>query len=134
MGTLDLSHRSLLTPNASLQASVRATLRTTAHLLVAPVQAVVGFFAPWHNAPSAQTHHTATKSIANNVVVTAVTSKKANPAQPPAPCHRRVRVLRVMEAGCTAHSAGRMMISGRFSEVCAELDRLTLQEAHQETT
>lgn len=132
MGTLDLSHLSLLTSGASLQASVRATVRTTAHLLVAPVQAVVGFFAPWRNETSAQTRRIATTSIANNVVASAVGSKKMKPCPPPTPCNRRVRVLRVPEAGCAAHSAGRMMISGRFSEVCAELDRLALQEASQE--
>ena len=41
----------------------------------------------------------------------------------------RLRVLRVVDASCSAHSAGRMVISGRFSDVCAELDRMSRQEA-----
>jgi hypothetical protein len=41
----------------------------------------------------------------------------------------RLRVLRVVDSSCSAHSAGRMVISGRFSDVCAELDRMSRQEA-----
>jgi len=40
-----------------------------------------------------------------------------------------LRVVRVVDASCTAFSAGRMVISGCFSDVCAELDRLSQQEA-----
>lgn len=41
---------------------------------------------------------------------------------------RPVRVVRVLEAG-QAHSAvGRMLISGRMADVCAELDRLAARE------
>jgi hypothetical protein len=43
------------------------------------------------------------------------------PFQHPA---RVVRVLRVSEPGIGAHSAGRMVMSGRLADVCAELDRL----------
>ena len=35
-----------------------------------------------------------------------------------------LRVARVMEASSARHSAGRMVISGRMADVCAELDRL----------
>jgi hypothetical protein len=35
-----------------------------------------------------------------------------------------LRVARVMEAQQNRHSAGRMVISGRMDDVCAELDRL----------
>jgi hypothetical protein len=42
---------------------------------------------------------------------------------------RPLRVVRVME-GCHAPaSAGRMVISGRMADVCAELDRLAAIEA-----
>jgi hypothetical protein len=37
---------------------------------------------------------------------------------------RPLRVARVMEAHQARHSAGRMVISGRMADVCAELDRL----------
>ena len=35
-----------------------------------------------------------------------------------------LRVARIMEASPVRHSAGRMVISGRMADVCAELDRL----------
>ncbi len=40
-----------------------------------------------------------------------------------------LRVLRVLDAGHAPSSAGRMVISGRMADVCAELDRLVALEA-----
>ncbi|MES2975232.1 MAG: hypothetical protein V4757_16575 [Pseudomonadota bacterium] len=42
---------------------------------------------------------------------------------------RPLRVLRVIEANHAPASAGRMVISGRMADVCAELDRLAALEA-----
>lgn len=42
---------------------------------------------------------------------------------------RPVRMVRVMEAGQTPAQVGRMVISGRMADVCAELDRLVAHEA-----
>ncbi|MEO7546979.1 MAG: hypothetical protein ABIT82_01035 [Ramlibacter sp.] len=42
---------------------------------------------------------------------------------------RPLRVLRVVEAAHAPASAGRMVISGRMADVCAELERLAAQEA-----
>jgi hypothetical protein len=39
-----------------------------------------------------------------------------------------LRVARVMEAQHNRNQAGRMVISGRMADVCAELDRLAEQE------
>lgn len=36
-----------------------------------------------------------------------------------------LRVMRVMDQGSSPLNAGRMVMSGRFADVCAELDRLT---------
>jgi hypothetical protein len=47
---------------------------------------------------------------------------------------RALRVLRVSEHGQTPHCAGRMVISGRMSDVCAELDRLVALEAQKKST
>jgi hypothetical protein len=47
---------------------------------------------------------------------------------------RALTVLRVSEHGQTAHCAGRMVISGRMSDVCAELDRLVALEAQKKPT
>lgn len=40
-----------------------------------------------------------------------------------------LRVVRVIEAGQNRASAGRIVISGRMADVCAELDRLAASEA-----
>jgi hypothetical protein len=42
---------------------------------------------------------------------------------------RPLRVVRVMEPSRAAAGAGRMFISGRMADVCAELDRLAALEA-----
>jgi hypothetical protein len=46
----------------------------------------------------------------------------ARPARP-------LRVVRVLEPSAPRAEAGRMVISGRLADVCAELDRLAAQEA-----
>jgi hypothetical protein len=52
------------------------------------------------------------------------TTTTAKPALP-------LRVARVMEAQQSRHNAGRMVISGRMADVCAELDRLAeLENRH----
>lgn len=61
----------------------------------------------------------------------------AHPAQrhpawhtpPPRKPKPPVRVVRVVDAGQAPAAAGRMVISGRMADVCAELDRLAAQEA-----
>lgn len=40
-----------------------------------------------------------------------------------------LRVVRVLEAGQAHCAVGRMLISGRMADVCAELDRLAAREA-----
>ena len=40
-----------------------------------------------------------------------------------------LRVVRVIEPGQSRASAGRIVISGRMADVCAELDRLAASEA-----
>jgi len=42
---------------------------------------------------------------------------------------RPLRVVRVLEAGQDHCGVGRMVISGRMADVCAELDRLAAREA-----
>jgi len=48
----------------------------------------------------------------------------ASRARPP----RRLRVVRVFEGSPAAAGAGRMVISGRMADVCAELERLAALE------
>ena len=52
--------------------------------------------------------------------------RSALPARRPL---RVVRVVRVMEGCQVPSSAGRMVISGRMADVCAELERLAAVEA-----
>ncbi|MEY4267211.1 MAG: hypothetical protein RIS90_1746 [Pseudomonadota bacterium] len=40
-----------------------------------------------------------------------------------------LRIERIVESGQRANQAGRMVISGRMADVCAELDRLVAREA-----
>ena len=42
---------------------------------------------------------------------------------------RPLRVVRVVERGQSRSDVGRMVISGRMADVCAELDRLAACEA-----
>ena len=51
-----------------------------------------------------------------------------------APVTPALRVLRVTESGQGVKGAGRMVISGRMADVCAELDRLAAIEALQVST
>ena len=41
---------------------------------------------------------------------------------------RPLRVVRILEADHVPANVGRMMISGRMADVCAELDRLAARE------
>ena len=51
-----------------------------------------------------------------------------------APHARPLRVTRWVDQGCGASCAGRMVMSGRFDDVCAELDRLVALESAREAT
>lgn len=56
----------------------------------------------------------------------------ASPPRAAAPVRRAarpLRVVRVVEPGPARSTAGRMVISGRMADVCAELDRLAAQES-----
>jgi len=60
-------------------------------------------------------------------------SRTSHPAALPdctgtTPTRRPLRVVRVAEAGLPRSRVGRMVISGRMVDVCAELDRLAACE------
>ena len=62
-------------------------------------------------------------------------SPSSEPARalPPGPARghalKPLRVVRVLEPSAPRSTAGRMVISGRLADVCAELDRLAALEA-----
>ncbi|MBB1074263.1 hypothetical protein HUU62_07520 [Rhodoferax sp. 4810] len=66
----------------------------------------------------------ATDPIRNQSRQSAVITQQAMPS-------RAVRVLQVMDAGQSPAQSGRLRISGRMADVCAELDRLAAREALQ---
>ena len=43
--------------------------------------------------------------------------------------HRPLRIVRILDADQAPSQVGRMVISGRIADVCAELDRLAAREA-----
>ena len=121
--------------------SFHETLRFTAHALISPVHAVVDFFAPWEKDHKAQSAGIQTgESLAPPSMAMGSSRqlhKAANQAQfaldravlPTHHARRKVRVLRVIDAAIPSSSAGRMVISGRLSEVCAELERMSYQSS-----
>ncbi|WP_139313377.1 hypothetical protein [Rhodoferax antarcticus] len=64
-------------------------------------------------------------------------AKAGSPSRPPTVSAQRgipsrpVRVLQVMDAGQSPVQSGRLRISGRMADVCAELDRLAARESLQ---
>jgi hypothetical protein len=109
-------------------------------LLIAPLQAVVLFFAPHASAiklPSARMPARSLPSaydLAPGTVAQASPLKAARVIYPERsttitarPIHR-VRVVRTVDSGLPADRAGRMVVSGCFADVCAELDRLIAME------
>lgn len=80
---------------------------------------------------------TATPQISNvDSRIPANTLRKPLPqSMPDAAPHpaqtRPLRVLQVMEVGHSGRQLGRLRISGRMADVCAELDRLAAREAMQ---
>jgi hypothetical protein len=61
--------------------------------------------------------------------ITKVHAAQARPSSPIRPQRPVLRIMRVLEAGQAPASVGRMVISGRMADVCAELDRLAAREA-----
>lgn len=64
-------------------------------------------------------------SATGAIAVKKVLEKNAsNPTTP-----SRLRVVRAFDPGVAPSCAGRMVISGRMADVCAELDRMTQKDA-----
>jgi len=64
--------------------------------------------------------------------VQAARARTLRPSALARPCEkarRPLRVVRVLDTSAATSSAGRMFMSGRMADVCAELDRLAALEA-----
>ena len=104
-------------------------------ILLAPLQTLRAWLLPLSSARSPLRrsapagHPTAIKNIAPNFGHTRAIGQK--------PCHsgaragapRRLKIVREFDAGIAPSCAGRMVISGRMADVCAELERMSQREA-----
>ncbi len=107
----------------------------TVSSLFAPLQGFIGWFMP--ASPQAHDKHAQAKPAqasprANANTKTQIqhgSTERMRASGRPSCAHRPLRVLRVVEANHVPASAGRMVISGRMADVCAELDRLAALEA-----
>jgi hypothetical protein len=108
-------------------------------LLIAPLQAVVLFFAPHAAAGKPSGMRMPARALAGTPAQTmqhahAARTAYSSTAYPRSKTHvgtkpiHRVRVVRNVDASLPADRAGRMVVSGRFADVCAELDKLASME------
>jgi len=112
-------------------------------VLLAPIQALAALWVPAHPpaAPSFASVPAFRRCAANDVSAVKPTATHLRSAQAAGhkPCQtvakttapRRLKVVREFEAGISPSCAGRMVISGRMADVCAELDRMAQREAAQ---
>ncbi|QDL37740.1 hypothetical protein EUB48_11015 [Rhodoferax sediminis] len=105
----------------------------TASRLFAPLHNAINWLMPgiprntWAHQPAADArpYQGAISSIAAHAHVTRASGRNHSNTG----THRPLRVLRVVDASAAPASAGRMVISGRMADVCAELERLAAGEA-----
>jgi hypothetical protein len=93
--------------------------------LLAPLQMTVDFFSP--PAPSAKLHDVLRP--AQPILIKSVVMPSAQPVRRAMPANsypfRAPRVVHTTSVRSRRAQDGRMVISGTFRDVCAELDRLT---------
>jgi hypothetical protein len=95
--------------------------------LLTPLQELVTRLVPFNPRPAAKTPPRAVCGPGSTPCTVRMPLKKNSSAQP-----RRalpLRVVRSIDSEMPVGSTGRMMISGRMADVCAELDRLAAMEA-----
>jgi hypothetical protein len=85
-----------------------------------PLPSRTGTTSDWAAAPSS----TDATALCNQTLTTQTNNQPVRSSRP-------VRVLQVMESGQNPNQSGRLRISGRMADVCAELDRLAAREALQ---
>jgi len=111
-------------------------------VLLAPLQALATMWVPAQPAAAAPScspapafkrfaanDSSATKSIAGGARHPWAASPKSCQVMAKSGAPRRLKVVREFEAGISPSCAGRMVISGRMADVCAELDRMAQREA-----
>ena len=78
-----------------------------------------------HKAPGSHKNQLARTAASRLFLKPCSNLARASSARPPT---SRLRVVREFEAGVGPACAGRMVISGRMADVCAELERMAMTE------
>ena len=99
-----------------------------------PIAAPLKALWRWLMAQPGQLQHLTHDGVRPTHACGAASRKQVSPAQPCINSHsvlpsRPLRVLQVRESGLSSAQTGRIRISGRMADVCAELDRLAACEA-----
>ena len=115
------SHRLSSSPSFSISRPGAPRLS----MILAPVQALIALFMPIQavQASHRPAVHSPLPRLSNTQIVGKrhpITAFKTAKAQPVS----RLKVIREFEPGIGRSQAGRMAISGRMDDVCAELDRI----------
>ena len=97
-------------------------------MLSRPVQAIVSLFVPEH-ATLPHPRHVENRALAYRALALAKTSPDLPATKPVSKSDfdtpvQRLKIVREFEAGSSRSCAGRLVISGRMADVCAELERL----------
>ncbi len=119
-------------------------------VLLAPLQTLAAMFVPVNpascngvarsaskptcRAPDAQVENrveSANHTMVNRLCPHQPVARNACAGQSPKPPIRRLKILREFDPGVGQEYAGRMIISGRMADVCAELERM---EQYERTT
>ena len=106
-------------------------------LLLAPVQALAAWFVPAQTRSSRVSAPARAQPAPGQLVLPfssgAAASRReaalANKARPQGSTPSRLRIVREFDANVGPACAGRMVISGRMADVCAELERMAQREA-----
>lgn len=107
-------------------------------VLLAPVQAVAAWFIPSQSASGQRTVPTAAQDSSSQMALpfgSGGTPLRRHPAAAKSgktsakiPAPSRLRVVREFDLAVSPACAGRMVISGRMADVCAELERMVQHE------
>lgn len=106
-------------------------------LLLAPVQALAAWFVPAQtrsgrfSAPARAQRATGQLVLpfSSGAAAAPRESTQACKTRPQGPTPSRLRIVREFDANVGPACAGRMVISGRMADVCAELERMAQREA-----
>lgn len=112
-------------------------------VLLAPAQALAAWFVPAQNDSGQFTASAAARRASSQLTLPFASGSTTVPCRPTTtdaaaaksgkraskmPAHRRLRVVREFDSAVSPACAGRMVISGRMADVCAELERMAQRE------